>query len=51
MDRENVASAAVPRKLGFALVGEVEREIVTPGHSGRGWIWAVDRPRWLEVGS
>jgi len=47
MDRGNGASAAVPRKLGFSVVSEIEREIVTPGHTGWGLIWAVDRSSWM----
>ncbi len=47
MDRTNLASAAVPRKLGFDLEAEIEREIVTPGHSGHGMIWSVRRSAWL----
>jgi RimJ/RimL family protein N-acetyltransferase len=46
MDRANVASAAVPRKLGFTLVREEERPRVTPGHTGVGLIWSVDRSAW-----
>jgi RimJ/RimL family protein N-acetyltransferase len=45
MDRGNLASAAVPRKLGFDLVDEIEREIVTPGHTGMGMIWELRRAR------
>lgn len=46
MDAANAASAAVPRKLGYSLVEEVEREVATPGQSGRGLVWAVERARW-----
>jgi RimJ/RimL family protein N-acetyltransferase len=46
MDSANVASARVPMKLGFVLVGEVERESLTSGHSGRGLIWSVARQQW-----
>lgn len=45
MDQANVASAAIPPKLGYSLDGEeFARDIVTAGHSGRGWIWAMARP-------
>jgi RimJ/RimL family protein N-acetyltransferase len=44
MDRANRASAAVPPKLGFRLVGHEAREMLAPGHSGEGLIWALDRP-------
>jgi RimJ/RimL family protein N-acetyltransferase len=44
MDQANAASAAVPPKLGYRLDGEETlREIVTPGHTGRGWIWVRTR--------
>jgi RimJ/RimL family protein N-acetyltransferase len=46
MDRANLASASVPRKLGYHLDGEVEREVVTPGHTGTGLIWTTDRKAW-----
>ena len=44
MDRANLASAAVPPKLGFRLLGGEERDVLTPGHTGEGLIWALDRP-------
>jgi RimJ/RimL family protein N-acetyltransferase len=48
MDAANGASAAVPRKLGFTLVREEERPRVTPGHTGRGLLWSVDRSTWID---
>jgi len=44
MDRANVASAAVPPKLGYRLDREEPREILAPGHTGVGVIWVLDRP-------
>ena len=45
MDQANGASAAVPPKLGFTLTGEDPlREVLTEGHTGRGWIWTFTRP-------
>ena len=45
MDQGNMASAAVPPKLGYRLAGEDPlREIVTSGHTGNGWIWVRTRP-------
>jgi RimJ/RimL family protein N-acetyltransferase len=43
MDQANVASAAVPPKLGFRLLKEEEREIETEGHTGKGFVWVLDR--------
>jgi RimJ/RimL family protein N-acetyltransferase len=43
MDVANDASAAVPRKLGYLLDREEERERFTPGHTGRGLVWIVTR--------
>ena len=43
MDRANLASAAIPVKLGFRLLAVEEREVLTPGHTGRGLIWARRR--------
>jgi len=45
MDQANLASAAVPPKLGYTLEGEeVLRDMVASGHTGKGWIWAQSRP-------
>jgi RimJ/RimL family protein N-acetyltransferase len=43
MDQANTASARVPPKIGYRLLYEENRKIETPGHSGRGFIWARDR--------
>jgi RimJ/RimL family protein N-acetyltransferase len=43
MDRANVASAAVPPKIGFRLLAEEDRPMETPGHTGTGLIWVRDR--------
>jgi RimJ/RimL family protein N-acetyltransferase len=44
MDAANRASAAVPPKLGFHLVGAEGRDLLAPAHTGRGLVWALDRP-------
>jgi ribosomal-protein-serine acetyltransferase len=49
MDATNHASAAVPMKLGFIRQGEHERDIVTPGHSGRGAMWTMQRCDWTPL--
>jgi ribosomal-protein-serine acetyltransferase len=43
MDKANFASASVPPKIGFTLLGEESRPIEAPGHSGTGLIWFRDR--------
>jgi RimJ/RimL family protein N-acetyltransferase len=45
-DEANLASAAVPRKLGFQLVEVYARPPSAPGELGRGMIWAVRRGEW-----
>lgn len=46
MDQANLASAAVARRAGYVLVGDVEREIVTPGHTGHSLVWSMRRSDW-----
>lgn len=44
MDQGNLASAAVPPKLAYRLDGEEAfRDLVTSGHTGKGWIWSRTR--------
>ena len=45
MDVANLASASVPPKLGFSLIKKEVREILAKGHTGRGYEWALNRPR------
>lgn len=47
MDRANAASARVPEKLGYRLVGTELREVLADGHTGLGQMWTVDREDWL----
>jgi RimJ/RimL family protein N-acetyltransferase len=44
MDQANLASAAVPAKLGFRLEREDDREVLAVGESGRGFVWVLTRP-------
>jgi len=44
MDGANRASAGVPPKLGFRLLGGERRDLLAPAHSGEGLVWARDRP-------
>lgn len=49
-DAANLASAAIPRKLGYRLLKEVGVEIVTPGQCGRQQFWGVTRKEWQGRG-
>ena len=46
-DEANVASAAVPRRLGYRLLEVYGRAASAPAETGRGMIWAVERAEWL----
>ena len=50
-DKANVASAGVPRKLGFSLVAEVPREIEAPSEIGIECQWRMERQQWLSDGA
>jgi ribosomal-protein-serine acetyltransferase len=45
-DRANVASEGVPRRLGYALVGEEPSLAVTPEQSGVHLVWRITRDAW-----
>jgi RimJ/RimL family protein N-acetyltransferase len=45
-DVDNVASAGVPRRLGFTLVGLREVPPVAPLETGRQQIWRMRRQDW-----
>ncbi len=45
-DAANHASAAVPRRLGFHLVGEVAHIPEAPAEEGRRLIWRVTKDEW-----
>jgi RimJ/RimL family protein N-acetyltransferase len=49
-DEANLASAAVPRRLGFTLVEIAPRTAEAPGETGRGMTWVVRRDRWSSPG-
>lgn len=50
MDRANLGSVHVPGKVGFEMIGEQSRAISTPGHTGRGLVWSLDRRTWQSTG-
>jgi RimJ/RimL family protein N-acetyltransferase len=39
MDRANLASAAIPPKVGFTLDHEEDRDLLAKAHTGRGFVW------------
>jgi RimJ/RimL family protein N-acetyltransferase len=43
MDKANVASAAIPRQLGYRLDHEEARPVEAPGHTGHGLVWVSQR--------
>jgi RimJ/RimL family protein N-acetyltransferase len=45
-DRANLASEAVPRRLGFVLVGDYAREPVAPAETGIFRVWRMPLERW-----
>ena len=45
-DEANVASAAVPRRLGFRLLRTVEDEVHAPAEIGRSMEWAMSTEDW-----
>lgn len=47
-DAANLASAAIPRRLGFSRVGELTRPRTAPGERGLEWQWRMTREQWPE---
>jgi RimJ/RimL family protein N-acetyltransferase len=45
-DKANLASARVPLKLGFEMVGEHTVEAAAPAETGVNVIWRMDRAGW-----
>lgn len=45
-DRANVASAGVPRTLGFEFVGEKVDAVTAPGEEGIDCTWVMTKDRW-----
>ena len=48
-DRANVASAAVPRRLGFHFVEERPDQPEAPGDEGIECVWRMDRNTWSAL--
>jgi ribosomal-protein-serine acetyltransferase len=47
-DKANVASAGVPRRLGFSLVAEIPDQIETPAEIGIECQWRMRREQWAS---
>jgi RimJ/RimL family protein N-acetyltransferase len=47
-DKANVASAGVPRRLGYRLVGEKADGVAAPAESGIDCAWRIERADWME---
>ena len=45
-DRANLASGAIPRKLGFTFLGETQPRVRAPGGDGVDWVWRMNREDW-----
>ena len=45
-DEANVASAGVPRRLGFRLLRTIEATVDAPGEIGREMVWSVTDAQW-----
>lgn len=50
-DEANVASAAIPARLGFRLAGVVTDEISAPAETGRRMEWVTNRDEWTAQAS
>jgi ribosomal-protein-serine acetyltransferase len=45
-DKANVASSAVPRRLGYEFVGEMADEVTAPGEIGIDCTWRMESQNW-----
>ena len=45
-DKANIASAGVPRKLGFQFIGEGRDQPEAPGDQGIEWRWRMNKRTW-----
>jgi RimJ/RimL family protein N-acetyltransferase len=48
-DKANVASAGIPRRLGFQLVGEQANAHPAPSDAGVDFTWRMERRAWLAL--
>lgn len=47
-DEANVASAAIPRRLGYRLDRVLDDEIQAPSETGRSMVWVTDAENWRQ---
>jgi RimJ/RimL family protein N-acetyltransferase len=47
-DEANLASAGIPRRLGFRLLRTVDDDLGAPGEIGRSMEWAMSRFQWVR---
>ena len=47
-DKANIASAGVPRRLGFTFVEETQNSVTSPGEVGIDCRWMMDREAWMD---
>ena len=45
-DEANVASAGVPRRLGYELTARAPRSPAAPAETGTDWVWTMTRDAW-----
>lgn len=50
-DRANIASAGVPRRLGFTFVEETPDSVTSPGEDGIDCRWLITRQDWIAQSS
>jgi ribosomal-protein-serine acetyltransferase len=48
-DKANVASAGVPRRLGFTFVDETQDSVTSPGEVGIDCRWMITKQEWSEA--
>jgi RimJ/RimL family protein N-acetyltransferase len=47
-DKANIASAGVPRRLGFTFEEETQDSVTSPGEVGIDCRWTMDRRQWID---
>lgn len=50
-DKANVASAGVPRRLGFTFVDETQDSVTSPGEVGIDCRWMITKQEWIATTS